>query len=498
MKTPSRLLVAWLPAFRLERCGWRAHERVVLVAPRHGVLRVQSLTPGAVRVGLRVGMSAPEARALVPDAHLEHLDSPEEEAADLADLALQLEILSPRRTPLAPDAIALEIGDTAGLLGGEAACMEKAVKRIGAMGHTSRAVIVDGHCAGAARAGVALAQWGDRHRIVPPDTLEAVLVGLPLGLLSPPAALMSTLVGLGVHTAGQLAALSAASVANRFGADGLALHDICRATPVPPPPPPALPNPRAPPPARASLPAPTASRTALEPVLQRLVEQICAGLCTLGTAAVRLQLRLGLDGAPEHLLSVRLGRPQREPTALTRWVLRRLEDLQLPAPVVAVEVEVLECCPHRPHQASLLTRQNASEPLPELLARLEDALGPRACFVPQVTDTWRPEDTWQAAPFGGPAPTKSRSSAPRPALLLPIPRPIQLRQEEDPTGKWAVEIEGRWSPVRHHAEVERLEGAWWAAPYTRDYLRLELVDGRQPWVFRDRKEGSWWLHGWFE
>ena len=29
----------------------------------------------------------------------------------------------------------------------------------------------------------------------------------------------------------------------------------------------------------------------------------------------------------------------------------------------------------RPHQASLLTRQNASEPLPELLARLEDVVG---------------------------------------------------------------------------------------------------------------------------
>ena len=497
MKDPSRQLVAWLPAFRLERCGWRAHERVVLVAPRHGVLRVQSLTPGAVRVGLRVGMSAPEARALVPDVHLEHLDSPEEEQADLIALALQLEVLSPRRTPLDPDAVALEIGDTSELLGGEAACLEKAVKRIGAMGHLSRVVIVDGHCAGACRAGVALARWGDRHRIVLPDMLESVLSDLPLGLLSPPAPLMSTLVGLGVHTAGQFAALSAASVANRFGAEGLALHGICRATPVQPPPPPAPPPPKAPPPAQASLPVPTASRSALEPVLQRLVEQICAGLCASGAAAMRLQLRLGLDGAPEHLLSVRLGRPQREPTALTRWVLRRLDDLQLPAPVVAVEVEVLECCPHRPHQASLLTRRNASEPLPELLARLADALGPRACFVPKMADTWRPEDTWLAAPFGGPAPSEDCPHPPRPTLLLPTPRPIQVRQEEDHSKTWAVEIEGRWSPVHHHAAVERLEGAWWSAPYTRDYLRLELADGRHPWVFRDRKEGTWWLHGWF-
>ena len=46
---------------------------------------------------------------------------------------------------------------------------------------------------------------------------------------------------------------------------------------------------------------------------------------------------------------------------------------------------------------------------------------------------------------------------------------------------------------------ERIATGWWRAPdVERDYYRAEWEDGTHAWIFRDRRGGRWFLHGFFE
>src|SRR5690606_10548120 len=95
-------------------------------------------------------------------------------------------------------------------------------------------------------------------------------------------------------------------------------------------------------------------------------------------------------------------------------------------------------------QPGLLDRAEAAEPLPDLIARLTDALGEHAVASPAPVDTWRPEAAWRAVPFGagrafGPPPPvkpdpvdllgdrERELPRPRPALLLERPQSLQVR-----------------------------------------------------------------------
>src|SRR4030095_7960851 len=97
-----RYCVVHLPQFRIERCGWRAEDPVVLVAEEKNALRVQCASSAAHEQGVRPGMSSAEAKALLPTLKEEMLDALGEER-DLDELAPQLLPLSPpdaRRPPL--------------------------------------------------------------------------------------------------------------------------------------------------------------------------------------------------------------------------------------------------------------------------------------------------------------------------------------------------------------------------------------------------------------
>jgi hypothetical protein len=52
--------------------------------------------------------------------------------------------------------------------------------------------------------------------------------------------------------------------------------------------------------------------------------------------------------------------------------------------------------------------------------------------------------------------------------------------------------------IVHHWGPERIETGWWRGPMTRrDYWRVETGSHQQFWIFRDLKNGDWFLHGAF-
>lgn len=484
-----RFLVAWLPCFRLERCGWNPEDTVVLLAEERSAMRVQAMSLAVAREGVCTGMSISEVRAILPEVKVELVDEPLEERADLDALARLFERYSPNLRALPPQALSVELTGTR-------------VAEVDVVGH-ARALLEDlGHCctlvvSDDVAGGLALAAHGSSDQVVPSKGLAEALAELPVQALSPSPDMLDSLELLGLRRVGDLARMDAASIAGRFGHEGLEMHRIARGRirhepPAPPPPPQELV-------VRRVLPDAVEKLDSLVFALNGLCRRLCATLVANEEAATRLQLRLVLEGAPERLLPVRLGQPRRAPRELVRLLHQRLERVELEGPVTEVGLEVLERCPFLGHQQGLLDRSAAREPLDDLVGRLMDVLGEEALFKPRLEPEHRPEYAWSAARVVKRKKKKQPAVTPpgpyRPPLLLRDLQALRVRLTPAQRPR-EVQLEGDWSSVARLTGPERLVGAWWSsAPFDRDYFHVVLEDGRGLWLFHDRQGGDWWLQG---
>ena len=172
------------------------------------------------RMGLRVGQTLSDARALVPD--LDGFDhDPEADAALAASIAAWCDRYTPLVALEAPaDDIAggcagcfLDISGCAHLFGGEKAMLKDMLGRLRAGGFCTWAAIAD--TPGAAWA---FARHGQRQ-VIAPGGHRTALLDLPLGGLRLDVTLLDTLRKLGLRTIGCIAGLPRAPLAARFGSD---------------------------------------------------------------------------------------------------------------------------------------------------------------------------------------------------------------------------------------------------------------------------------------
>lgn len=531
----ERFLLIHLPAFRLERCGHDADDRVGLVDEVKSATRLVALTPGARSAGLRLGMTAAEARALVPDVELHPLDA-EGERIDRAALARAFEAISDRVAFPWDDALITEISRTAGVFGGEGEAVARARQLARALGHRCQLVVADDPLAA-----LALAACSRDDIVVLPGRTAEALAPLPLTALTAGGALgasMELVAGLravGIDRIGQLAKLDPASVSGRYGPVGVRAHQVARGLPASVP---ALDwSPLQGELPRASTPVAGATSTLqLHVALPGLLGSLSEQLAARDLAVVRLRVGLRLERGPQAdtgahpSLLVGLGRPTRSATTLARLIRKRLEGVRVDAPVDELVLEVVEAVPDQGWQPGLTDRTEATEPLPELLARLRDHLGDDGVFTAELVDAWRPEGTWRAAPVASslprPAPDapdrdllgapigawsddpvevqsawEQALEVPRPTVLLPSParievtvrdgRPVRVRlPDQAPAG--VLRAEG----------PERLQGEWWSPStrFDRSYWAVQLTlahgAGRDAWIFEEH--GHWYLHGWFD
>jgi protein ImuB len=510
----SRFLAACLPAFRLERCGWAANDLVVLVAEERNAVRVVARTPAAAASGIEEGMPLVEARAIVVALAVEWLD-PEAEAADREALRLAVAArLSDRVAYARPDTLVLEVAGVAHLFGDERALLVAARALFVSLGHAASVVIADHPGAAVAFARFAPDSAGDGVFPSGRAATSSCLAPLPVVCLEPSYELLRSLRALGVDTVGALARLDRAGVAGRYGAEGVALHRLACGAPVSTRPwePEVADSPVV---ARVVLGGPTASAEPILFVLPGLLRTVLAELHTRCRSAVRVVLRLFVEDGPPKVLSVHAGRPTRDHDALSRLLRARLEGVRLPSPAIEVVIEVEEHVPEVPWAPSWMDRTTGVEALPDLLARLVDALGADAVVVPELVDAWRPEAAWRAADHALPSSTpavrgaRARRRDPvepidrwdaeiariRPVVLLPRPVPVEVRTEHG--APVALRDRGQgWRALTDPSGPERLQGGWWSdeASFDRDYWRVTL-DGGVAWLYREG--GAWLLHGYF-
>lgn len=515
--TGPRYLVAWLPAFRLERCGFDADAVAAVIGEVKSAVRVVASTPAAHAHGVVPGVTATEARALVPDVELLPLDEAGERE-DRTALLRAAEALSDRVVFAWEDALAAEISATARALGGEARVAERAAALFGELGHRVRVAVADDP-AGA----LALASGlpGDPPVLHPPGQ---PLGAVPLSALRPSDPLRAAWRAVGLQTCANLAALPGSSVAGRYGPDGHRAWRIARGEAV------GLGDAvdvgtsdeiRV-----STALAGATTRGELRFALPGLLHLLTRRLAEAERAAVRLRVVLVFEGGHRRVGTVRLGRPTSSVPRLERAVLARLDGLgvdpgtELPAvPIEELRLEVEEAAPEAGWQPGLTDRAEHREPLPDLLSRLADHLGPDALFRAVPADRWRPERSWLAAAFPAPdwagrppppppdpvAEQEARERGrplPRPALLLPEPARLEVEGKGAPervrlpVSAAAPGAAAAWLRVVRAAGPERLWGEWWTrAPLDREYWAVDL-EGRGAWLYRDA--AGWFLHGWFD
>ncbi len=537
-----RWLVVHLPVFRLERCGFGPDEPAGLVAEERNAWRVVAATPAARAEGIREGTTAAEARALLPEIELFPYD-PEGEAADRQELLQQFGRLSDRIATLGPDDLLLEVSRTAHIFEGEPGIVAAAREVAERAGHRSHVAVAVDPVGAAAVARYHLGPAGLAAEIVARGGLRERLAPLPLAALGPSPELYAGLRAVGLRTIAELARLDAASVAGRWGEEAVRLHRIAcgQAIGVPGTPPgddgPVV------------VAAPLGGATTLAQlafVLPGMLGELTRELGARDLAAVRLRIQLRLEHAAPLGITLRVGRPSRDPELLRKLVLARLENVKLVGAVSELVLDVVESAPALGWQPGLVDRTEATEPLPDLLARLMDTLGDAAVFVPSLADRWRPEAAWapvsvaQGLPLlnrppergAGALPLSARNRGavalaadpveaqeqhaprlplPRPLVLLARPARIDVHLRDGrpaivriPPGGTPADASrpgsgsaALKSQVVRAVGPERLSGEWWRIddPLERDYWAVDIGPGTA-WIFQ--RGATWYLHGWFD
>jgi protein ImuB len=514
-------VVPHLPADRLlrrgrtqPRSGAPAEGPLAVIDKHRGALVLVAVDAAAARLGLVPGLPLTTARALHPGLAVAEAD-PDADAALLAAVADWCE----RYTPLVgldgEAAVALDIGGSAGLFGGEEAMLGDALARLRRQGFQARGAI-----AGTRSAARALARFGgeDSARagiVVRPGAEAAAVAPLPVEALGLSEAASVAIGRLGFRTVGQLAASPRAPLAARFGADLLARLDRLQGQdeePISP---------------RRPLPACIAERRFAEPIgheddvrrsMAALATELAGILERRGEGARRLAFAFfRADGAVRRI-AAETGRPVRDPAAVQRLFRERLDGLADPLDpgfgfdVIRLEAEHVERLDAA--QAGLDGQARDEEALADLVDRLCARFGLRRVRRLMPQDSHDPERASIAIPAqrGAAALDWSAWAQPeeeppaRPLRLLDRPERIEAVAEV-PDGP---PIRFRWRRLLH--EVRRAEGPeriapeWWRrepGTPTRDYFRVEDAQGRRFWLYREglfgRETASprWYLHGVF-
>ena len=257
------------------------------------------------------------------------------------------------------------------------------------------------------------------------------------------------------------------------------------------------------------------------------------------------------------VVEVGLFRPSVTVAHLAELIRLRMSRMQLPKEIDGVSIEVVAAGEVGSRQRMLFgeAEEAGDGEVAMLLERLAGRLGRAAVYEPRSVADAQPEHAWMAVPPGqrtrspgritrspsddraSPAKGASRSAAsqsgPCPAPerrpFWMFPRPLRLEpllrgaDREPPERRAAAGVPVRF---RYESRVhrvlcaqgpERIETAWWRGPWVRrDYFLVEAVveggDGQRDdggdgsgsvedvlrlWIFRQVRDGGWFVHGIF-
>lgn len=463
-----------LPLEVIQRATSVSTQPLAISSDRGAHASIISLNRAARAASLQIGMRVSAASALVADLQIHPRDGVAEDAAlhNLAAWASQFTSL----VSLAPHALLLEIAGSLSLFGGYASLRNTIARGVQKLGFRAR-------IAGAPTAQAALMLARVRAPdIVRRQDLTSALSALPLRHLDLAPSLIATCASLDVHTVGELLRLPRAGLTRRFGRELIDYLD--RALGRVPDPRlayslPACFN------AKLTFPAPVSQTEALLFGIQRLLGLLQGFLRARDCGAQELNLRLIHHAPPATDIAIKLLAPQRAPQHLLTVIRERLERTALRDAVQELELSAQGLQPWQARAADLF--DGHAPPDTFLFERLQARLGTQALQGVATVAQHRPEQAWRYCP-----PLEIDAAAPtargeRPLWLLPQPQALPCTHDKP---QWHGELELQQGP-------ERIEGGWWQEDCARDYFIARSPNGTRAWIFQERRNGAWFLHGIF-
>lgn len=505
-----RLLYLQIERFPIQRhvieTAGLAGKPIAFLQVAQGQQKIVVASSAAMAAGVRPGTTLAAAMALIPT--LRHFPyRPEVERAALMSLAEALLLIAPSFQLCPTDGLWLD-ASAAPLCGSEEGLCERALEICARRGYQARAVV-----ASEAFTAQALARHTPkRMQVVPPRGAAHALAALPLDALKDvDAAAVATLRSLGLSTLGEVVSLPPAALLARLGPSGQLLHRLCRGDER------ASYNPTALPEIldeAIDLDWPAESLEPLLFALKTTVDRLCARLAGRRRAAVRLVLSLKLEEGSQVQTPIDLTRASARAKLIHDLVKHQLAELTFSSPIVALRLRVEHSCEDGGTQLTLGDEPEGDASLDVVLSRLSSVLGKESLFSAEVQSNHRPEAAYSPKGFHPPAAKKgllgeaAREAHPlapvdeclvqRPSRLLDpaVPLSVELDREGDLR---SARVLGKQRKVLALSAPERACGEWWTeARYDRDYYRV-YFDGFGPaWIFRDARDGRFYLQGMFD
>ncbi|WP_447763372.1 DUF6504 family protein [Sphingopyxis panaciterrae] len=486
--------IAVLPA------RWGA--RPMILVARNGQREVVTAAcPVAQDLGLRPGMAAAQARALV--ANLDVRDAALDADRALLDrLALHaVRYWTPTAAVAGDDGLWLDLTGTAHLFGGEARFCRRLAAFLRRLGLTARIAI-----AGTPGAAHALARFGGADvRILPEGQEGEALAGLPLAALRLAPDALAAAARFGIERIADLYPMPRGPLARRLGRTAVARLDQARGH---------LPEPIVP---VIPFDMPLVERRLLEPIttaeaIGQVIGDLVGGMTVLlearGLGLRSAVLRCERVDAAEQRIGIGTARATRDVRHLTRLLAMRIDRIE---PGLGIEAMMLaapqvERLAPEAMSAGLETAGRTPDIAP-IVDQLVGRAGEAALFRMGAVESDVPERALhRAAPLARPAGWPAWI---RPARLLARPEALSgvvALLPDHPPRRFA------WRGRHYHVVAgdgpERIHGEWWRNVRemwaVRDYFRVEAESGERFWLFRRGNavedatgDLSWYMHGVF-
>jgi protein ImuB len=343
------------------------------------------------------------------------------------------------------------------------------------------------------RAALLVARARPGLTVVPAGEEAAALAPLPLESLELDDDRCQLLKRWGLVTLGDLAALPAKGLSERFGPDGPRWRRLARGEDDAP---------------MRGTPLPEAFSCALEldwPVdgleplsffLARVLDPLCATLTARGRRAAAMTLDLAQVDGRRHRRTLKPAAPSAD--ARTWRTLLRL-DLETNPPKDAIQTVAVSAVPTlaRAVQFSLLDpAQPSPERMAETLARLHEWTAAARAGAPRLIDSHRPGafvmETFDPRPF---VPRLLASAAPLRVVLRVFRPPLPARVDLAGGAPAFVSASGVRGAVEGRAGPWRASGDWWDVAWSREEWDVRLAGGGLYRVFRDRLREAWFVEG---
>ncbi len=463
---------------------------------------VTAVDRAALEAGLRVGMPATKAQALVKGLAVMDAE-PDADAEALERLALwALRRYAPMVAADPPDGLVMDTTGADHLHGGEQLMLADMVERLGQVGFSARAAIAD--------------SWGAAHAVARygKQTVSMVAVNATLGAILPlpilslrlPSATVSGLRVLGFDGVEELLKQPRAPLTLRFGPElGRRLDQASGqlAEPIEPVRPADVVE------VKRAFGEPIGAAETIARYVGKLVQALCIELEAKGLGARKLDLLLCRVDNRVEAIRVGTALPVRDVKRLTRLICDKIETID---PGFGIELMRLSAPlpePLTPRQATSSLIEQSDADISDLIDILSNRVGEERLyrFAPVASDV--PERSFRrVAPASAETGEAWPDHWPRPARLFTVPELIEaiaLLPDHPPASF-------TWRGIRRRVKradgPERVFGEWWKRDAelaaVRDYFQVEDEAGERFWIYRagdgeDAATGShrWFLHGIF-